>query len=64
MVANIWCEHFSIKEAIVYLDAKHFYVYSEGRIVKKAVYIVLEIDMEGRRNVLGMYVGDIVLFIR
>ena len=44
--------------AMVYLDAIHFHVRSEGRIVKKAVYIALGIDMEGRRDVLGMYVGE------
>jgi transposase-like protein len=44
--------------AVVYLDAIHFHVRSEGRIVKKAVYITLGIDMDGRRDVLGMYVGE------
>ena len=44
--------------AVVYLDAIHFHVRSEGRIVKKAVYIALGIDMDGRRDVLGMYVGE------
>ena len=44
--------------AMVYLDAIHFHVRSEGRIVKKAVYIALGIDMEGKRDVLGMYVGE------
>jgi transposase-like protein len=44
--------------AIVYLDAIHFHVRSEGRIVKKAVYIALGIDMDGKRDVLGMYVGE------
>jgi transposase-like protein len=44
--------------AVVYLDAIHFHVRSDGRIVKKAVYIALGIDMDGRRNVLGMYVGE------
>ncbi len=43
---------------VVYLDAIHFHVRSEGRIVKKAVYIALGIDMDGRRDVLGMYVGE------
>ena len=28
------------------------------QIVKKAVYIVLGLDMEGRRDVLGMYIGE------
>ena len=44
--------------AVVYLDAIHFHVRSEGRIVKKAVYIVLGIDMDGQKDVLGMYVGE------
>lgn len=44
--------------AVVYLDAIHFNVRSEGRIVKKAVYIALGIDLDGRRDVLGMYVGE------
>lgn len=44
--------------AVVYLDAIHFHVRSEGRIVKKAVYIALGIDMDGRRDILGMYVGE------
>ena len=44
--------------AVVYLDAIHFHVRSEGRIVKKAVYIVLGLDLDGKRDVLGMYVGE------
>ena len=44
--------------AVVYLDAIHFHVRNDGRIVKKAVYIALGIDMDGRRDVLGMYVGE------
>ncbi|WP_139241311.1 IS256 family transposase [Anaerocolumna jejuensis] len=44
--------------AVVFLDAIHFHVRSEGRIVKKAVYISIGIDMSGRKDVLGMYVGE------
>ncbi len=44
--------------AVVFLDAIHFHVRSEGRIVKKAVYIAIGIDMSGRKDVLGMYVGE------
>ncbi len=44
--------------AVVFMDAIHFHVRSEGRIVKKAVYIALGIDMSGRKDVLGMYVGE------
>ena len=44
--------------AVVFLDAIHYHVRIEGRIVKRAVYIVLGIDMDGRKDVLGMYVGE------
>lgn len=44
--------------AVVYMDAVHFHVRSEGQIVKKAVYLVLGLDMQGHRDVLGMYIGE------
>ena len=44
--------------AVVYMDAIHFHVRTEGQIVKKAVYIVIGLDMEGQRDVLGMYIGE------
>lgn len=44
--------------AVVNMDAIHFHVRAEGQIVKKTVYIVLGLDMEGRRDVLGMYIGE------
>ena len=44
--------------AVVFMDAIHFHVRSDGRIVKKAVYIAIGIDMSGRKDVLGMYVGE------
>ena len=44
--------------AVVYLDAIHFHVRNEGRIIKKAVYIALGLDLDGKRDVLGMYVGE------
>ena len=43
--------------AVVYVDAIHYHVRSEGRIVKRAVYIALGIDMDGKKDVIGMYVG-------
>lgn len=43
--------------AVVFMDAIHYHVRSEGRIVKRAVYIALGIDMNGKKDVLGMYVG-------
>ncbi len=40
------------------MDAIHYHVRSENRIVKRAVYIALGIDMNERKDVLGMYVGE------
>ena len=42
--------------AVVFMDAIHYHVRNEGRIVKRAVYIAIGIDMEGHKDVLGMYV--------
>lgn len=44
--------------AVVFMDAIHYHVRSEGRIVKRAVYIALGMDMNGHKDVLGMYVGE------
>lgn len=44
--------------AVVFMDAIHYHVRHEGRIVKRAVYIAIGIDMNGRKDVLGMYVGQ------
>lgn len=42
--------------AVAFMDASHYHVRSEGRIVKRAVYIALGIDMNGKKDVLSMYV--------
>ena len=42
---------------VVFMDAIHFHVRNEGRIVKRAVYLAMGMDMDGRKDVLGMYVG-------
>lgn len=38
--------------AVVFLDAIHYHVRSEGQIIKKAVYIAVGIDLEGKKYVL------------
>lgn len=43
---------------IVYLDALHLKLRREGRIENVAVYIVLAIDTDGHKDVLGNWVGD------
>lgn len=40
--------------AVVFMDAIHYNVRCEGRIVKKAVYIAIGIKLDGRKDGLGM----------
>ena len=44
--------------AVVFLDAIHYHVRSDGQVVKKAVYIAIGINLDGRKDVLGMWVGE------
>lgn len=44
--------------AVVFMDAIHYHVRSEGQIIKKAVYIAIGVNMDGRKDVLGMWVGE------
>lgn len=44
--------------AVVYLDAIHFKVKQEGHIVNKAAYMVIGIDLEGNKDVLGIWIGE------
>ena len=44
--------------AVMFMDAIHYHVRSEGQIVKKAVYIAIGIDLSGRKDVLGIWVGE------
>lgn len=44
--------------AVVFMDAIHFHVRSEGQIVKKAVYIAIGIRMDGMKEVMGMWIGE------
>ena len=45
------------KYAVVFMDAVHFSVRQEGRVVKKAVYIAIGIKLNGLKEVLGMWIG-------
>jgi transposase-like protein len=42
---------------VVWLDAIHFKVKQENKIVSKAVYCVIGINKEGFKDILGMYLG-------
>ncbi len=44
--------------AVVYLDAIHFKVKQDGAIINKAAYMVIGIDLDGNKDVLGMWIGE------
>jgi len=44
--------------AMLYLDAIHVKIRREGKVSNTAIYIVLGVDLEGQRDVLGHWVGD------
>src|SRR5674476_487800 len=44
--------------AIVWFDAIHYKVREQGAIKSKAVYNVLAVNMEGERELLGIYVSE------
>lgn len=43
---------------IVYLDAVHFKVRQDGRVISKALYNVLAIRVDGHKELLGLYLGE------
>ena len=43
--------------AMVMLDAIHYKVREDGIVIKKAVYIAIGTDLEGKKDVLGIWVG-------
>ena len=42
----------------VFIDAVHYSVRQDGRVAKKAAYVVIGIDLEGRKDVLGIWIGE------
>lgn len=43
---------------LVFIDATHFPVRDEGKVSKKAAYIILGIDSNGMKDVLSIEIGD------
>lgn len=43
--------------AYLWLDAIHFKVREDGKVVSKAAYSVLGVDLQGHKHLLGLYVG-------
>lgn len=44
--------------AIVFFDAIHYPVRTDGIVKQRAVYISIGIDLEGHRDVLGLWIGE------
>lgn len=44
--------------AILFMDAIHYKVRSEGRVITKAAYTAIGVDLEGVKDVLGIWVGE------
>jgi transposase-like protein len=43
---------------VVFLDAIHFKVRKDNRIINKAAYSVLAINMAGQKDILGIWIGE------
>ena len=43
---------------VVFLDAIHYKVRTDGKIISKAAYMCLGLNIEGKRDVLGIYIGE------
>lgn len=44
--------------AVVFLDAIHYKVRQDGQVVNKAAYMVVGIDLQGCKDVLGIWIGE------
>ena len=43
---------------LIYLDAIHYKVREEGRYISKAYYTVLGVNLEGKKEILGLYLNE------
>jgi len=43
---------------IIFFDALHYKVREGGRVITKAAYSCLGVDLEGRKDILGVWVGE------
>jgi transposase-like protein len=42
----------------IWLDAIHYKIRDNGRYLTKAIYTILALDIEGKKDVLGLYIAD------
>lgn len=44
--------------AVVFMDAVHFKVRDDGRVINKAAYLAIGINLDGKKDVLGIWIGE------
>lgn len=44
--------------SVLFLDAIHFKIRENGQVVSKAIYSLLGIDSDGKKDILGLYIAD------
>lgn len=52
------CRPLESMYTIVWLDAMHYKVKSEGKVANRAVYNILAINKEGHKELVGMYISE------
>lgn len=58
-VPDSWCTRpLQNVYVITWLDALYFKVRKDRRIKNRAVYCVLDIDLEGKKDLLGLYISE------
>ena len=58
LVAEWQSRPLSAVYAIVFFDAIYYHVRQEGKVINKAAYTCLGVDLKGRKDVLGLWVGE------
>lgn len=43
---------------ILWLDANHYKIRENGKVVNKAVYTILGVNLDGKKDVLGLYISE------
>nr|WP_318023561.1 IS256 family transposase [Mycoplasmopsis fermentans] len=43
---------------IIYIDAVHFHVVDNNVVTKKATYVIMGINGDGQKEILGLYIGE------
>lgn len=58
MIAEWQSRPLSAIYAIVFMDAIHYKVRQDGRVITKAAYTAIGVDLDGIKDVLGIWIGE------